>query len=486
MKKFSVWALLAIMVVAGSAFAAPGKVAVNETFDFGGPTTTNNDDSCDISVAPAATLLLPYFEVDITSTDGSGETTIFTITNVSALPQIAHVTLWTDWSFPVVDFNIFLTGYDVQSINLRDVIRSGLLAPPNGTGTGVSPIGSLSGTGSPRVNLDNPNVDEADCAPLAAPVNLGANYVARMQQAFTLGRVPAGFGSGACENIGDVHANAIGYATIDVSPICGIGLPTDPDYFTTEILFDNVLIGDYQQVNGAQNYAQGNPMVHIRAIPEGGPAGSAAIVNFDRTFYTRYTGTTIDRRQPLPALFAARWISGGATGFQTFFKIWREGVTGPGSDCSPDGGEFPLNAALGITEFVRFDEDENFTVQAPPQPISPPDINEVGLPETSAIDVANTSVFPPNTGGDVSGWMYMNLDNADDGAASQNWVIISMRAERRLSVDFDAAWLGNGCTPEIGQSRAVLGAPAARPGPARCTGPTDPTCNFNPDDPLLP
>jgi hypothetical protein len=60
MKKFTVWAMLALLVVAGSAMAAqPGKIAANATFDEGGPSTTNNDDSCDISVAPAATLLLP-------------------------------------------------------------------------------------------------------------------------------------------------------------------------------------------------------------------------------------------------------------------------------------------------------------------------------------------------------------------------------------------------------------------------------------------
>ena len=30
---------------------------------------------------------------------------------------------------------------------------------------------------------------------------------------------------------------------------------------------------------------------------------------------------------------------------------------------------------------------------------------------------------------------------------NQDWVIVSMFAEGRFSVDFDAAWLGNGCSP---------------------------------------
>src|SRR5688572_33507931 len=94
MKKLTVLAMLAMLVVTGSAFAAAG-VAANATFATGGPATTNNDDSCDIGVTPAATLLLPYFEVDLDAANGSGETTLFTITNTSNLDQIAHVTLWT-------------------------------------------------------------------------------------------------------------------------------------------------------------------------------------------------------------------------------------------------------------------------------------------------------------------------------------------------------------------------------------------------------
>src|SRR5881398_373624 len=78
----------------------------------------NNDDTCDVKVGPAATLLLPYFEVDVSG--NSGQTTLFTVTNVSRYPQIARVTLWTDLAYPLFTFNLYLTGYDVQSINLAD------------------------------------------------------------------------------------------------------------------------------------------------------------------------------------------------------------------------------------------------------------------------------------------------------------------------------------------------------------------------------
>src|ERR1044071_4140870 len=88
--------------------------------------TTRNNDSCDIAVLPAATLLLPYFEVDLDRP--GGETTLVTITNVTNLDAIARVTLWTDRGYPVLTFNVFLTGYDVQSLDLYDILARGVIA----------------------------------------------------------------------------------------------------------------------------------------------------------------------------------------------------------------------------------------------------------------------------------------------------------------------------------------------------------------------
>jgi hypothetical protein len=443
MRKLTVWALLATFVVAGSALAVPARIAANATFATGSPATTNNDDSCDIGVAPAATLLLPYFEV---SSNPAGETTIFTITNVTHLPQVAHVTLWTDWTFPVIDFNIFLTGYDVQSINLHDVIWRGVIAPDRGTSstssgaTGISPRGPLS-----ALNNANPNLNIANCG--ALPGTIPVEYRTRMQRAFTEGIVTAAGAGGACATAGGTHANAVGYATIDVARFCGTGLPTDPTYFATEIGFDNVFVGDYQQVNSTQNFAQGNPMVHIRAIPEGGAFGTPT--NLPRTFYSRFqAGATADRRQPLPSRFAARWINGGSTDFQTWFKIWREGTPTLGVTC----GAAQARAVTLVTEMLTFDEQENPFPRVGEDTIiiSPPpaELPGVRLPETSRTSVANANVFAQPTNGAVAGWIYMNLDNDEtDNIASQNWVIVSMRAEGRYSVDFDAAWLGNGCSP---------------------------------------
>lgn len=470
MKKLTVWAMLAMLVVAGSAFAAPGRIQANATFDDGGPATTNNDDSCDIGVAPAATLLLPYFEVDLD--DPTGETTLFTITNVSNVDQIAHVTLWTDYSFPVIDFNIYLTGYDVQAINLYDVIERGIIAPDAGTGTAITKRGPFS----------DPNGTLALGACDRLPGQLDDAYIVRMQSAFTEGTVPALGTLAGCNNVGGEHDNAVGYVTIDTADLCSTSLPTDPGYFSTEIRFDNVLIGDYQQVHSANNFAQGNPMVHIRAIPEGGQPGTPAIVNFDRTFYSRYqAGGVEDRRQPLPSVFAARWIEGGASGFETWYKIWREGQTdfADANSCAT----WDNNVTI-VSELVRFDEAENAWGDVPVSRVSPPITTEFTLPETSLTSVSDASIYPQVTNGAIGGWMYLNLDNDGfDDIASQNWVVVSMRAEGRYSVDFDAAWLANGCTPEEPISEVTTGAEIIGPAVAtdpNVVGPANP--NWNPAD----
>jgi hypothetical protein len=471
MKKLIV--LMAVLLVAGSAFAAGSRLNVvpNATFNNGTlPTSTNNDDTCDIaSAAPAATLLLPYFEVDFNSPQTTARTTLFTIVNTTDLPQIAHVVLWTDWSFPALDFNIFLTGYDVQGINLYDIFARGQIAPgPTGATGGTSsnttvPTNPTAGS-QPAANTANTLLDLSQCANLPGSFANNQALLRDLQLIFTTGKA-TGAGIPCTAQAGSVHANAIGYATIDVMSSCNTSLPNQGAYFT-QLLFDNVLIGDYQDINpnpATGNYAGGNPLVHIRAVPEGGPAGSFVVpTNLPFTFYDRYTtlapagNRKFDRRQPLPSAWAARYIQGGTGAFNTNFKIWREGYTA--GACSTS---LAANGAITIAEVVRFDEHENATVLS--NGIISPAPGQPGTNETQALSTGSAFFPQPSISGDVGGWMYLNLNNGGvapppfnfnasfsqvrAGGPSQNWVIVSMFAEGRYSVDFDAAWLGNGCTP---------------------------------------
>src|ERR1700743_3584845 len=99
---------------------------------------------CTEDAVPAATLLLPYFEVDLNNPNGL--TTLFSVNNASSTAVLAHVVVWSDLSVPVLDFNIYLTGYDVQSVNLRDIIVSGNL--PQTASDGQDPTDTISPKGS--------------------------------------------------------------------------------------------------------------------------------------------------------------------------------------------------------------------------------------------------------------------------------------------------------------------------------------------------
>lgn len=424
--------LLALTLLAIPALAA--------TFGNGGPRTTNNDDTCDVAVLPAATLLLPYFEVDI-ETPPSGPTTLFTITNVTNLDRIARVTIWTDYGFPVISFNIFLTGYDVQAINLFDIIARGIIAPDSGTGTAIVDRGDFSDV--------NTSLNLTQCDRL--PGQLDDAYIRRMQSSLVDGRIPPlGTVFPACPTAGAEHEHATGYVTIDVVGNCGFLQPNETGYWTTDIRYDNVLTGDYQQVDAQQNYAQANPLVHIRAIPEGGTPASRTTgvenrTNFPRTFYANYsTDTHSDARQPLPSTFGARWIQGGPLQFETFYKVWREVPTGVGSACADYG-----NNVKPAVDVVVFDENENFAARAND------DATPLALPGTSLLSI-DDDMLPQMTNGAVSGWTYFNLDSdAEDEEATQNWVVVSMRSQGRYSVDFDATAFGNGCSAASGVSEAT-------------------------------
>ena len=93
---------------------------------------------CANDVVPASTLLFPFVQYDYVAglAGNNGATTLFAITNVSNRAQIVHITLWTDYSIAILDFNVVLTGYDVQTINIRDILRDGIL-PYEGTGANI-------------------------------------------------------------------------------------------------------------------------------------------------------------------------------------------------------------------------------------------------------------------------------------------------------------------------------------------------------------
>jgi hypothetical protein len=296
-------------------------------------------------------------------------------------------------------------------------------------------------------NKSNPNFAE-DTACDHAGGNLPASARERLQRLLSTGER-----EGSTCRVSSGHEHASGYITLDVVNSCSIDSPLDPSYWQETILFDNVLTGDYERVNPnvtTGNYAGGNPLVHIRAVPDGGLAGSTGTQILPYTFYDRYTPANarhIDRRQPLPSVFAARWIHGGPTGFMTNYVIWREGLTG----ATYDACAYAKNAAVPLKSamIVRFDEHENAVVMGCGAACS------AAMPLAATVS-SDSGMFPPaGTTGDVGGWMWISLDNGlgsgdasaySSARASQNWMIVQMYAEGRYGVDYDATTIVNGCT----------------------------------------
>jgi hypothetical protein len=410
---------------------------------------------CTIDDVPAATLLLPYFEVDLNSSDGV--TTLFSINNASAAAAVAHVTVWTDLSVPVLDFDVYLTGFDVQTMNMRDVVNGILpltaddLADPTDT---VSNQGNAAPAplGQPQ-DIDFPGTSGPCVAPSYSP--LGAGFVqGHLIPALT------GNASNIANCVGVNYGDNIarGYVTVDVVTECNLDFPSSPGYFTGTAAFDNVLWGDYFYIDTANNFAQGETLVHIEACEPGdgyigfvgNGAGHCPFGVGDFTFYSRYVANTgVDQREGLASEFAVRYVQGGAFDGGTDYIVWRDSrstdIVGGACPAENNFAWYPLNQEL----VVAFDEEENseelcFTTSD----VSPPTGGqETCFPiEAGRYNVADSAVPGSQTLGPTAdfGWMFLDLD-LSAGQPSQAWVTAVMSALGRFSVGFDAIQLDSVC-----------------------------------------
>jgi hypothetical protein len=383
---------------------------------------------------PAATLLLPYFEVDLD--DANGVTTLMSINNASASAALAHVVLWTDLSVHVLDFNVYLTGYDVQSINLRDILVYGNL--PVTADDGNDPGDNISPQGPSSQDISFPNCN--GLLPYDNPA-LDATYLDHVQSALT-GQASAVFFGGKCSGVDHGDRIARGYVTVDSVNLCSQDFPQDVGYFIAGGLGtannNNVLWGDYFYVNPGQNFAQGETLVHIEADANLGAA--------NYTFYHRYISALNgeDNREGLGNVFAVRYINGGVFDGGTDLLTWRDSKFAivPFSCALQAPSQFPL----GQTQVVVFDEEENYEVPEGCQ-ISPCPPTEGITPfpwEAQRTEVGSAAL--PTTFS--FGWMFLNLNFSNGGLLQfdplmQNWVSVVMDADGRFSVGFDAMQLGN-------------------------------------------
>jgi hypothetical protein len=414
-------ALSSLLALGGSAFAELGTI----------------DD------VPAATLLLPYFEVDLD--DDNGVTTLFSINNASATATVAHVTLWTDESVPTLDFDVYLTGYDVQTINLRDIFDGFL---PRTADDLIDAGDALSNDGPLSDDIDFPGTTGPCGSPgtIYGSPALTSTLIAHINAAHTGNSSPL---FGCVGNLYSDDTVARGYVTIDDVNQCNLSFPDDAGYFaaggTGLASNHNTLWGDYFYVDQANNFAQGETLVHIEA-------DALFAVPGDYTFYGRYvSATAVDNREPLATQFAVRYLNGGTFDGGTSLLVWRDAkVTVPGSGhaCGGNFSWVPLNQA----DVVAFDEAENPTdLCFQGDNVSPPTGGaETCFPlETQRVSLSGGGDNPgadPTPPADF-GWMFLNLNTTVAGGlfnpTAQAWVTVVMDASGRFSVGFDAIQLDN-------------------------------------------
>jgi len=387
---------------------------------------------------PSATLLLPYFEVDLNN--AGGQNTLFSINNASATAVIAHVAVWSDQSVPVLDFDVYLTGYDVQTINMHDILVNGNLPLTASAGQDPGDHISPKGPASQDINF-------AQCSGILPYTNpaISASFRLHLQAALQGKPSPA---TQKC--YGSKHSDGImrGYVTVDTVNNCNVFFPSDGNQYLVYLTNQNVLWGDYFYINSDLNLADGETMVGIEACP----GALATCFPLGHTFYGRYNpgngpSNMLDRREALPTTMAGRYINGGSLFGVTDFIVWREanGAAAPYT-CSNPGP--PSWYPLGSTQIAIFDEQEQpVTTQSCPSG-DPTCTTTIVIPnEAQRVNVATDLLAPF-----PFGWAYLNLQHSGLGPAyadnfAQMWLEVRMEANGRFSVGMNGIQLDNANTP---------------------------------------
>lgn len=385
---------------------------------------------CEIEDSPAATLLLPYFEVDLDHADGL--TTLVSINNAAAAAVLTNVVLWTDLGVPTANFQVYLTGYDVQTINLRDLFNG---AFPRTATNGQDPQDRLSPQGG-----FSQDIDFASCTGVLPSPAPPASFLEHLRAAHS-GRFSPLANGCAGQDLGDGRVR--GYVTVDTVNGCTIKVPGDPGYFApggTGLATDqNVLWGDFLYVDPANNYAQGENLVRVEAFPGTFKPG-------DLTFYGRYVnGSAADDREPLATTWVSRYVNGGAFSGGTDLVVWRDSgqVVRP-FPCGTQPAGFPLRLARELT----FDEQENPETIHGSFPGPPPRLpaDDVFPGETNRIHFGGAKFPAPFN----FGWLYLDL-NPPIGSGSrpirQSWVGTLLSAQGLFSVGYNATPLDSACAP---------------------------------------
>jgi hypothetical protein len=401
-------AFVALVLPVVPAAGQPGDTAITETTVHRDPVTKAGlAGRCQIGPGLGSTLLVPFFEVDLTDTNGP--TTLISVNNGYASPTLTRLVMWTDWGIPTLAFDIYLEGFDVQTISVRNLFDGQIPA----TGIGVD----LSGF--------------PFCVSLPPSHANPALTPGEIQQLVTAHTGVAGHIDGLCYGAAYGDQVARGFITVDVVDECSGLEGFDPLYTPANTTYpyfaegggpsgiaivENRLWGDVVYVDFTNNFAQGSEAVSIWADDAEFPGTGVY------TFYGRHSGWDgRDERVPLPWRWDQRFLNGGvfAGGADLIVFHSPDHFSASPTACGSAPAWWPQ-----ATNVASLDEEaSNLT--------SYPD-NLFGL-VTQRVPIS--SLAPPYD----FGWVQI------DSLQGQMWVQPSLSAMGRLSAGFNGFPVGFRC-----------------------------------------
>jgi hypothetical protein len=268
---------------------------------------------------------------------------------VSSSPKIVHNVLWNDFSVPLLDWDVLLTGYDVITFNFADIME-GYLVPTGGntySPVGAQPVpqgpvpsfwagipalptpGAVGNTANVTTSLYGLCTNPTYTVPYPIDTQNQANRIPefnrmrvynglRKSQVIAengwYGNFPPYFVTPNWLLNRSTADNVWAYITSDVVNACGLAFPSDSNYFidyATPVVTDlylngstgstfvvdlgNVLMGDWYIIDDAANMAEGSPAVHLEVDHTDviNSADYPKVVNQGTSFY-RYFGLECD------------------------------------------------------------------------------------------------------------------------------------------------------------------------------------------------
>jgi len=448
---------------------------------------------------PAASLLFPFVVFDYNNPT-AGMNTVINITNTAPEAQIVKVELWSDYSFPIVGFNIVLSGYDTQVFQARDILHYGQL-PVTGTAgalivDGPLPVddGPVSGIDAPWIGGVMPDPDGTStlastrCPPTspAYPGNyasgLSASGLATIEFYLTASQAGARMHDDCFGNtyflpepdwweLHDTSQPTWFYITADVVWECNNLFPDQPTYWASQAMYENVLIGQVFWIymeDGEEQFLSGNA-VHIEADLQIGSVGTLDGMGNPITHYYRYSTRNFvasDYREPLPTSWIVPYYGVGGSAM-TYLRAWKGSTFYADTiDLYVPGGYTGTYLAYDCWPYTYYawDEDEMVvtSLPGPPPPVLGPNLLPLGTQEipVDELNLAASSGWLlfvwPSSNYNLSGappepdyyqtWMGARHDiitatgtasTAMDGIVAANFNCFSDQVLPELGIDYD-------------------------------------------------